>query len=310
MLYLKHGTTLINPQILIRDLDSHGDRVIAFEAVLFKDLGARLPETRAPLQQLDENARLSPRPSPIGAKLPNNARSVSPLKAKLERSTTPKSRIYSLPLSSSPAPPAAKSNPSEDNQPSSREPRAIKAEAATAEDGGMRATDVIEHTKSQKPQFARYLEQNRARLLQEQPKTRDENQMYKAAWLEWSRLDPASRAKYYIKAEAPAEAYETPYLAGNDDVDDDEPQEEVDDTPKQFQLQTLVANAGLELLETSVERGVKLLNQLMEPMKENSEISPDAVQWIEQIEKLQKSAIKTRTIIGVGDLREQDLHFS
>ena len=179
---------------------------------------------------------------------------------------------------------------------------------AAAENGETRAAEIIEHTRPQNPQFARYLEQNRTRLLDEQPRTHDPDEMYAAAWLEWSHLDPASRAKYYIKAEAPAVPQEFSYPAENDTLDDEVPLEEHDDTPKHFQLQTHVANAGLDLLETSVKRGVKLLDKLKWPLKIRTELSPDAVQWIEQVERLQTSAVKTKTIIGVGSSHVQDFY--
>ena len=53
------------------------------------------------------------------------------------------------------------------------------------------------------------------------------------------------------------------------------------------------------MLEMSVERGVKLLDQLKAPLIDKMENSPDAQQWIEQIDNLIKQAVKTKTIIGV-----------
>ena len=72
-----------------------------------------------------------------------------------------------------------------------------------------------------------------------------------------------------------------------------------DEKQKTFQLQTLLKDATPELLETSVEQGVKLLDQLKAPLLDKMENSPDAEQWIQQIDNLIKQAVKTRTIIGV-----------
>ena len=68
---------------------------------------------------------------------------------------------------------------------------------------------------------------------------------------------------------------------------------------KNFHLQDLLANADLETLEKSVERGVKYLAELKAPIKDKVGVTADASQWIAQIEKLESSAVKTKTIIGV-----------
>ena len=66
-----------------------------------------------------------------------------------------------------------------------------------------------------------------------------------------------------------------------------------------FQLQTLLKDAGPKMLESSVEQGVSLLDQLKVPLLEKMENSPDAEQWIQQIDILKKQANKTKTVIGV-----------
>ena len=68
---------------------------------------------------------------------------------------------------------------------------------------------------------------------------------------------------------------------------------------KSFQLQTLLKDAGPGMLETSVEQGVKLLQQLKAPLLNKMENSPDAEQWLQQIDNLVKQAVKTKTVIGV-----------
>lgn len=66
---------------------------------------------------------------------------------------------------------------------------------------------------------------------------------------------------------------------------------ETQDAPKEaFQLQKLLTDATPELLETSVEEGVRLLDQLKGQMLTDSATSKDATQWIQQIGKYNPSA--------------------
>lgn len=53
------------------------------------------------------------------------------------------------------------------------------------------------------------------------------------------------------------------------------------------------------MLEASVEQGVKLLDQLKDPLLNKMGTSPDAEQWIQQIDNLIKQAVRTKTVIGV-----------
>jgi len=69
--------------------------------------------------------------------------------------------------------------------------------------------------------------------------------------------------------------------------------------PQSFQLQNFIADASLEILEASVEKGVEFLQELKRPLLDKLDESPDAAQWVQQIERLQKQAVKTKTVIGV-----------
>ena len=73
----------------------------------------------------------------------------------------------------------------------------------------------------------------------------------------------------------------------------------LDEKPKVFQLQEVVANASLEVLESTVEKATEWLNILKKPMLDKVQSSPEASQWLQQIERLQAQAVRTRTIIGV-----------
>ncbi|MCJ1248606.1 hypothetical protein MMC30_005824 [Trapelia coarctata] len=66
-----------------------------------------------------------------------------------------------------------------------------------------------------------------------------------------------------------------------------------------FQLQNFIADASLEILEASVEKGVEFLQELKRPLADKSGEFPDAAQWVQQIGRLQRQAIKTKTVIGV-----------
>ena len=59
--------------------------------------------------------------------------------------------------------------------------------------------------------------------------------------------------------------------------------EELDEQRKKaFQLQTLLTDASPQLLETSVEQGVKILNSIRVPLEAVAD-SADAQQWMHQI---------------------------
>lgn len=72
-----------------------------------------------------------------------------------------------------------------------------------------------------------------------------------------------------------------------------------DQKQKHFQLSSLLTDATPQILEAAVEASVELLNKIKGPLSEKMPNSPDAEQWITQIEALQKQAVKTRTVIGV-----------
>ncbi|KAL8820149.1 MAG: hypothetical protein Q9223_001566 [Gallowayella weberi] len=68
---------------------------------------------------------------------------------------------------------------------------------------------------------------------------------------------------------------------------------------KHFQLSAMLKDATPQLLESSVEASVKLLNTLRAPLADKMANSPDAEHWIQQIDNLKKLAVKTKTVIGV-----------
>ncbi|KAI4255106.1 MAG: hypothetical protein LQ352_002735 [Teloschistes flavicans] len=72
-----------------------------------------------------------------------------------------------------------------------------------------------------------------------------------------------------------------------------------DEGQPSFQIHHLLKDAEPEILESSVDQGVRLLQRLRKPLESKAPDSSDAMQWVQQIGNLQKQAARTKTIIGV-----------
>lgn len=68
---------------------------------------------------------------------------------------------------------------------------------------------------------------------------------------------------------------------------------------KNFQLQSMMNGKPLEILEEAVRTGTQLLDALTKPLVHKAAMVVDAVQWIEQIEKVKRQIVRTKTIVGV-----------
>ncbi|MCJ1312891.1 hypothetical protein MMC25_006567 [Agyrium rufum] len=93
-------------------------------------------------------------------------------------------------------------------------------------------------------------------------------------------------------------------ISQQSDTNDSDSEDEINPAPdaehaQRFNLQKIMADVSLEILEAGVKRGVKLLDDLKITLSEKVKDSEDAAQWITQIERLSKQAVKTKTIIGV-----------
>ncbi|GFF42819.1 nuclear GTPase SLIP-GC [Aspergillus udagawae] len=66
---------------------------------------------------------------------------------------------------------------------------------------------------------------------------------------------------------------------------------------QQLSLQNMFADSAPELLEAAVQQGVKLLEDLKEPLGRVA--VEDASQWLQAIEKVQSQAVQPKTIVGV-----------
>ncbi|MCJ1400989.1 hypothetical protein MMC11_004200 [Xylographa trunciseda] len=126
-----------------------------------------------------------------------------------------------------------------------------------------------------------------------------------SAWESWMLLTPEQRDSYSVAVPSNSEQVQEDDVTSEIDFKDqfateaDPASQTGDQQPKTFQLQNLIADANLDVLERSVERGVKFLDDLKGPLLDKIESSPDAAQWVQQIDKLRNQAVKTRTVIGV-----------
>lgn len=99
-----------------------------------------------------------------------------------------------------------------------------------------------------------------------------------------------ARQKYEDAARRPAgtQAFQFQPIKAELDMKDVLPVSQIDEFPPQpethsFQLQTILQDATPERLECSVEKGVKLLDQLKDQMSDKVAETVDAGQWIEQM---------------------------
>ena len=106
------------------------------------------------------------------------------------------------------------------------------------------------------------------------------------AWNSWMSFSPEQRESYSAAvASLPEQVQEDDVMSeidfGDQFTTEAEPGSQMEDQqPKTFQLQKLIANAGLDVLESSVEGGVKFHDDLKGPLLEKVESSPDAAQWV------------------------------
>ena len=146
--------------------------------------------------------------------------------------------------------------------------------------------------------------------------TIDIDQYARRLWSSWLLMDEAERLTYapslesaFASASAKVEAFSSGILesSAREEVTTamnvTEPpisSTEIDEQrPQQFQLSAMLKDATPQILEASVEASVNLLNTLRAPLADKMANSPDAEQWLQQIDNLKKQAVKTKTVIGV-----------
>ena len=106
----------------------------------------------------------------------------------------------------------------------------------------------------------------------------------------WLRISPIERAWYEDAARSLTGTQVVKFepIKAKLELHDILPVSQMDEFPsppeaKSFQLQTILKDASPERLECSVEKGVKLLDQLEDQMRDRVADTVDAGQWIEQI---------------------------
>lgn len=329
----------------MKDLDTYGDHIIAFEAILMSEVTSRMAAaSRQPLSprnhQLPQQKLVGNGATKSTSTLPseNSYKSLDE-QIKLENSMQFPDLRTSQPQDENALPTSRYGSPygkvSEMPSTSDKNARA-SVPAGTSRTGPSIAQDFqknLEAAQAQDPPFARYLKYRQEDITAGNPSLSAAD-VYKLIWDSWNRLLPQDKVRFY--AQNAASRHETPPAHGSgshpdpglaspmvtpsmsadpdakdvkSEIDfdkhlggDDDPvgPAEVDQTqPKNFQLQKFIADASLEILESSVTQGVKVLENLKGPLLDKLENSPDAAQWVQQIEKLQKQAVKTKTIIGV-----------
>ena len=292
---LKHDTKILDPDTMMQELDTFGDHIIALEAIKTSDIQARMQPSRRPLQPSNHQA-LRQTTSPA-------SQDSSPGKA-LGRALTQWAVDNCSKSPSKPAPmsPNLILNRSESVQNENTAPSPISPYQSSYPDPSH------EHIEAQQARKA-------PRSATVSDHSEEVNEIPKSATTASGTIATPSE---YMPAQTSTNRMNTdvgeyssvPEIGGlkpeldfkdqfatNDDsnaVTHSEPTE-----TKNFQLQSFVANASLDVLEASVEKGVELLEHLKIPMLEKLQNSPDAAQWVQQIEHLQKQAVKTKTIVGV-----------
>ena len=137
---------------------------------------------------------------------------------------------------------------------------------------------------------------------------------------QWASLNPAERAQYEALARASPGAHGTNYQSAvlAEDSSMSSPAKDVikrelenegktqanplvlesptsadeieEQSPRTIQLQALLKNAGPQMLESSVDEGVKVLDQLKVPLIAKMENDTDAQHWIQQIGEILASS--------------------
>ena len=339
----------------MKDLDTYGDHIIAFEAIPMSEVTTRM--AAASRQPLSPRNHQLPQAKLVGNGATKNISTVPCEKSynslneqiKVENSEFPRNPGMQFPK-------LRTSQPQDENiSPASRygspcgqvsvipaiSGKNARASIPVAGTGHIRPSivsdlqKILEAAQVSDPSFASYLKYCQGDITSENPSL-SATEVYNLVWDSWTRLLPHDRAKFHAQNETSSRygtppvdgpgSYPNPGLASamvtrstsatpkaedaKSEIDfdkhflrgDDDPivPAEVDRTqPKNFQLQKFIADASLEILESSVGQGVKILEDLKRPLLDKLENSPDAAQWVQQIEKLQKQAVKTKTIIGV-----------
>ncbi len=301
---LKIGFRIANGEMLMGELDTYNDRVIAFEAVRSSEIPSCLAG-RQPLQpsnhQVAQKAPVVKAEGPTvsgskavfvpmvnnyltqGRSQDENAVPVRDSNPHLPpQCEDPKIKAGNQSISrrmQSPRPGVR--SPSGSTQPSS-----TKIEARSITPGSRNITPASTYDTSRVPQSFSPLEDKTFQKM-----LKSQREAKRLSSLRDTRV--ALEAKARDNSNSPTQPA-APKPESN--LEEGRPVEDVPmysaeaESPAQqfFQLQSLLKDAPPDMLERGVEQGVKLLENLRKPLLEKLEGSPDAAQWIQQIGKSQR----------------------
>ena len=161
------------------------------------------------------------------------------------------------------------------------------------------------------PPFARFLKHWRS--ITQNPKVMAESDIIDRAWLAWASLPDVARKPFFdnvgisgllsVECSSPSRNLGELVCETKESLHDLKAKlpltthEHVQ--PTSVQLQSLVENGDLGQLESGVEKGVRILEDLKTSLSNDKREYTDAFQWIKQIDNLQKQAVTSKTIIGV-----------
>ena len=268
---LKHGSQLVNLQATVAELDVYNDRVVVFEAVNISNV-SRLP-SRRPLQ-------------------PTNTQVLSPP----DKSSRSQNLVdVKMPISTAQNPIA---RPLDEN--SMLQPKAHLPQAHT--ERSQPPADVMSYAKTPSPNKSHSAAPDVSDRASFALPMGSPPPLSKVSSAATHLVSPARQASTSMRPSSMVGSPESSYNAQsgpvhvsscsngvlpNNSASEAPPVTpvEVDEHQKTFQLQTLLEDATPQMLEASVEQGVKLLGRLKGVMLEKLQSDVDAEQWILQIGK-------------------------
>ncbi|KAL8789297.1 MAG: hypothetical protein Q9213_001220 [Squamulea squamosa] len=316
---LKYGNEPVSLELTVGDVNKFGNNIVAFEA-FDKLLSSQVPSsgntpshTGNPLSPKDVNPRLRsahvpPKPTLAGKSDENSLPVATPpdnthnyhVRPSPRPDNTIHHRIHYDRLEANsprPTPSPGAGSPYPYPRPSSHVPQRLPSASSATQPSLVKVPEGNFHVYCDAwiDKYRNYFSGESNDLLQ------------RRLWNNWLLMRESERTRYapsqqpaHVKTEVtatdPSTAAKTPAAsstpAASVSTTNDEGQ-------KHFQFSALLKDATPQVLESSVEASVKLLETLRAPLADKMENNPDAEHWIQQIDNLKKLAVKTKTVIGV-----------
>lgn len=269
---LKHGSQPVNLQAKVAELDIYHDRVVVFEAVEISN-ESHLP-SRRPLQPTNTQVLSPPDKSSHSQKSVNDKMPISAPQKLIPRPLDENSMFQPKPYLLQAH--TECSQPPTDVRSFANTPSPIKSHHP-APNVSQRSSFALPMGSpsplSKVPCPATHID---SPARQVPTSMRPSNMLTSPPGLDTTQLGPVQSSSY-SNAKPP-----------NNSVSNEPPitPVEVDDEhQKTFQLQTLLKDTTPQMLEASVEQGVKLLDRLKGVMVEKLQSTVDAEQWMQQVGK-------------------------